>query len=128
MEYTSHPSAELKTYNRMIKVFRFLTFGFFPASALAGGLAAYMLSLGTPPPDSDRRAKYDWLSAHQEQFLAEISGRFFWTEIHSAILFGGISVFLFVVAMCSLQILVVAKVAKVTAKAMITESKEPKTE
>lgn len=124
----SSTSPEIKTYNQMRNTFRRLTVVALSTSVLGVLLSAYMFYLATPPVNADFGAYDKWLTDHQEQFLAEEGGRFYWTETHSAFLFGGIAIFLFLVAMCSVQILIVAKVAKVTAKAVLVEARNEKTE
>ena len=117
-------SPALKTYNKMRKIFKLLTWGPLITSAVAAVLGAYMLYLATPPVNADYRAYDKWITDHQEQFLAEQSGRFYWTEMHSAALFGGIAIFAFAVAVFSIQIRIVSKVANVTARAVLDEAKE----
>ena len=119
MEHEGYPSAELRSYNRMRMIFKRLAYISLTVSAIVFGLAALMVSLATPPVNSDYAAYEKWITDHQEQLLAEQSGRFFWTEMHSAALFGGIAIFLFLVAMFSIQILIVVKVAKVTSLAVL---------
>jgi hypothetical protein len=108
-------------------VFKRLAYASMTASAVVFGLAAFMLNLATPPVNSDYAAYEKWLIGHQDQLLAEQSGRFFWTEMHSAVLFGGIATFLLLVALFSIQILIIAKVAKVTSMAVLFESGKGKT-
>lgn len=119
----SSTSPEIKTYNQMRNIFRRLTVVALSTSLVGVLLSAYMFYLATPPVTSDFGTYDKWVTDHQEQFLAEKEGRFYWTETHSAFLFGGIAIFLFLAAMCFVQILIVAKVAKVTAKAVVVEAR-----
>ena len=94
------------------------------ASVVVAILAAYMFYLGTPPVSADYGTYNRWVADHQEQFLAEQNGRFYWAEIHSGLLLGGFAAFLFAVGMYSLQLLIVVKISRVTAKAVQVEARD----
>ena len=115
-------SPELKSYQKMRNIFRRLTAAALSLSFVGVLLSAYMFYLATPPHNSDYAAYEKWLTDHQEQFLMEQSGTFYWSEIHSAMLFGGIAVFLLLVGLFSAHMLVVARVAKITAKAVLVDT------
>jgi hypothetical protein len=119
----STSSIELKKFNKMRKTFRRLTVIASITSVLTAGLSAYMFYLATPPINSDYATYEKWITDHQEQLLAEQAGRFYWTEGHSGLLLGGTAVLLLAAAVLSVQILIVAKVAKITAKAVIAEER-----
>ena len=111
----------LETYKKMKKFFRILTISSLATSVFATALAAYMMKLGTPPLEADYATYEKWLTDHQPQLLAERAGQFYWTEINTAFVLGGIAICLLLVALCSAQVLIISKVSRVTASAVLAE-------
>ena len=111
-------SVEMQAYKRMMK--RFLTWAVISlfASALAFGVAIFMFNLGTPPNALIDGEQYRlWMIDHQQQFMFKEAGLFYWTEIDTALFAAGSAAVLLLISLYLFQLLVVAKIAKVTAKA-----------
>lgn len=118
-------SKEMTTYNRMRKALLRLSIFAIAGSAVSLAISLLMFKLGVQP--SGELESYRWLIAHQEQLLAEQSGRFYWGEAFTGTLLGILSAVLFVVGLVSVNLLVIVKIARITASAVFAESKiDPK--
>ena len=111
-------SIEMQAYNSMNR--KFATWGFITLviSSLAFAFAFFMFFLGTPPNSLTEGEQYRlWMIDHQEQFINQEAGLFYWTEIHTAIFSAGLAVVTLVVSLYLFQLLLVSRIAKVAAKA-----------
>lgn len=111
---------EVTTLKKMNKTLRRLLFIALPGSVVLFGLSLLMINLGVQP--TDELESYRWLISHQDQLLAEQAGRFYWSEAFTGMLLGALAVALFVVALVSAHLLLVAKIAKVTAAGVLAEA------
>ena len=114
---------DVLAFRKMIKSFKLIAIASLVSAILSSIFAGIMFYVGTPPNSSDDVERYtQWLIDHQPQLMYQAAGEFYWTEIHTGMLFGGLAVLLVVVSMYFLQLLINAKISKVVAKAVMSEN------
>ena len=114
---------DVLAFRKMIKSFKLIAIASLVSAILYSIFSGIMFYVGTPPNSSDDVERYtQWLIDHQPQLIYQAAGEFYWTEIHTGMLFGGLAVLLVVVSMYFLQLLINAKISKVAAKAVMSEN------
>ena len=114
-------SVEMTAYTKMVRTFKVVALISLIVALAAGAISLWMFNLGTPPfRDGELQADLlytQWLLDHQQQLMFKAAGLFYWTEIDTAWLSAGSAAVFLIISLYLFQLLVVAKIAKVTAKA-----------
>jgi hypothetical protein len=110
-----------EVHQRMLTRFTAVGVASFVVALITALVSVWFFQLGTPPLDGE--ALRLWLIAHQEQLMYQAAGDFYWTEIHTAILLTGFSAVALFSSLYCFQMLVVAKIARVTAEGTFASMK-----
>jgi hypothetical protein len=115
---------DVLVFRKMIKSFKIIAIASLISSILSSLFSGIMFYVGTPPNSSDDAERYRlWMVDHQPQLMYQAAGEFYWTEIHTGMLFGGLGVLLIFVSMYFFQLLINATISKVVAKAVMSENR-----